>query len=162
MKATKDRSRIRSKIQQTSCPPLPPPHTWRPRDYGRSAISISGKPKFSLAHKIFILQGGEHLLGSKKNYLCSYVVQECHSDFLASFCQNFSEQAFRLDPSRDFWRPERRAKKIFMFSTKGRVATEARRNITISQCCGSGSGSTGSTCFWASRIRIHQTEVWIR
>ncbi len=34
------------------------------------------------------------------------------------------------------------------------------------QCCGSGSesGSTGSTCFWASRIwiRIHQSEVWIR
>jgi hypothetical protein len=29
-------------------------------------------------------------------------------------------------------------------------------------CCGS--GSTGSTCFWASwiRIRIHQSEVWIR
>jgi hypothetical protein len=162
LKATKDRSRIRSKIQQTSCPPPAPPHTWRPRDYGRSAISISGKPKFSLAHKIFILQGGEHLLGSKNNYLCSYVVQECHSGFLASFCQNFSEQAFRLDPSRDFWRQERRAKKIFMFSTKGRVATVARRNITKSQCCGSGSGSTGSTCFWASRIRIHQTEVWIR
>ncbi len=36
------------------------------------------------------------------------------------------------------------------------------------QCCGSGSesgsGSTGSTCFWASqiRIRIHLSEVWIR
>ncbi len=36
------------------------------------------------------------------------------------------------------------------------------------QCCGSvsesGSVSTGSTCFWASwiRIRIHQSEVWIR
>ncbi len=30
------------------------------------------------------------------------------------------------------------------------------------QCCGS--GSTGSTCFWASwiRIQIHQSEVWIR
>jgi hypothetical protein len=30
------------------------------------------------------------------------------------------------------------------------------------QCCGS--GSTGSTCFWASRIqiRIHLSEVWIR
>jgi hypothetical protein len=26
--------------------------------------------------------------------------------------------------------------------------------VTINQCCGSGSGSTGSTCFWASRIRI--------
>jgi len=24
---------------------------------------------------------------------------------------------------------------------------------TFKQCCGS--GSTGSTCFWASRIRIH-------
>jgi hypothetical protein len=92
---------------------------WRPRDYGRSAISISGKPKFSLAHKIFILQGGEHLLGSKNNYLCSYVVQECHSGFLASFCQNFSEQAFRLDPSRDFWRQERKAKKnIHVFNKR--------------------------------------------
>jgi hypothetical protein len=32
------------------------------------------------------------------------------------------------------------------------------------QCCGSESGSTGSTCFRASwiRIRIHQSEVWIR
>ncbi len=31
------------------------------------------------------------------------------------------------------------------------------------QCCGSGSESgSGSTCFWASRIRIHQSEVWIR
>jgi hypothetical protein len=30
------------------------------------------------------------------------------------------------------------------------------------QCCGS--GSTGSTCFWASwiRIRIHLSEIWIR
>jgi hypothetical protein len=30
------------------------------------------------------------------------------------------------------------------------------------QCCGS--GSTGSTCFWASwiRIQIHKSEVWIR
>ena len=28
------------------------------------------------------------------------------------------------------------------------------------QC--SGSGSTASTCFWASRIRIHLSEVWIR
>ncbi len=27
------------------------------------------------------------------------------------------------------------------------------------QCCGS--GSTGSTCFWASCIRIHQSQVWI-
>ncbi len=31
-----------------------------------------------------------------------------------------------------------------------------------SQCCGSGSGSTGSTCFWASWIRIHQSALWIR
>ncbi len=23
-------------------------------------------------------------------------------------------------------------------------------------------GTTGSTCFWASRIRIHESEVWIR
>ena len=32
----------------------------------------------------------------------------------------------------------------------------------VNQCCGS--GSTGSTCFWASRIRIriHKPEVWIR
>jgi hypothetical protein len=26
----------------------------------------------------------------------------------------------------------------------------------------SGSGFTGSTCFWASRIRIHKSELWIR
>ncbi len=26
---------------------------------------------------------------------------------------------------------------------------------TLSQCCGSGAGSAGSVCFWASRIRIH-------
>jgi hypothetical protein len=30
------------------------------------------------------------------------------------------------------------------------------------QCCGSESGSTGSTCFWAFWIRIHLSEVWIR
>ncbi len=34
------------------------------------------------------------------------------------------------------------------------------------QCCGSGSesGSTGSTCFWTSwiRIRIYQSDVWIQ
>jgi hypothetical protein len=30
----------------------------------------------------------------------------------------------------------------------------------FNQCCGSESGSTGSTCFWA--IRIHYSEVWIR
>ncbi len=29
------------------------------------------------------------------------------------------------------------------------------------QCCGSESGSTGSTCFWSSWIRI-QSEAWIR
>jgi hypothetical protein len=35
------------------------------------------------------------------------------------------------------------------------------RPFNLYQCCGS--GSTGSTCFWASwiRIRIHQSEVWI-
>ncbi len=36
-----------------------------------------------------------------------------------------------------------------------------RLKVTIeksfNQCCGS-----GSTCFWASRIRIHQSELWIR
>ncbi len=32
---------------------------------------------------------------------------------------------------------------------------------SILQCSGSESVS-GSTCFWASRIRIHQSEVWIR
>ncbi len=31
---------------------------------------------------------------------------------------------------------------------------------TAGQCCGS--GSTGSTCFWASRIRIHLSEICIR
>jgi len=31
--------------------PPPPPHIWRHLDYGWSAISISGKPKFSLAQK---------------------------------------------------------------------------------------------------------------
>jgi hypothetical protein len=38
--------------------------------------------------------------------------------------------------------------------------------VQLYQCCGSGSksgsGSTGSTCFWASRIRIHYSEVWTR
>jgi hypothetical protein len=42
--------------------------------------------------------------------------------------------------------------------------------LPFRQCCGSGSesgsGSTGSTCLWASRIRIririHWSEVWIR
>ncbi len=34
---------------------------------------------------------------------------------------------------------------------------------TKNQCCGSESGSTGSTCFWASRIWIRiRSEVWIR
>ncbi len=33
---------------------------------------------------------------------------------------------------------------------------------TFGQCCGCGSESgSGSTCFWATRIRIHQSEVWI-
>ncbi len=34
--------------------------------------------------------------------------------------------------------------------------------VAWEQCCGS--GSTGSTCFWASRIRIRiqQSKVWIR
>ncbi len=32
--------------------------------------------------------------------------------------------------------------------------------ISRYQC--SGSGSTGSTCFWASRIRNHLSQVWIR
>ncbi len=38
--------------------------------------------------------------------------------------------------------------------------------VEFYQCCGSESGSIGSTCFWASwiriRIRIHKSEVWIR
>jgi hypothetical protein len=38
--------------------------------------------------------------------------------------------------------------------------------VSPHQCCGSGSesGSTGSTCFWASwiRFRIHYSDVWIR
>ncbi len=33
-----------------------------------------------------------------------------------------------------------------------------RRQLCCSQCCGSGS----VRCFWASWIRIHQSEVWIR
>jgi hypothetical protein len=39
-----------------------------------------------------------------------------------------------------------------------------RKTTYGKQCCGSESGSTGSTCFWASRIRIriHLSEVWIR
>jgi hypothetical protein len=36
------------------------------------------------------------------------------------------------------------------------------RRSCLKQSFGSGSGSTGSTCFWASWIRIHQSEVWIR
>ncbi len=32
------------------------------------------------------------------------------------------------------------------------------RTTRSRQCC----GSTWSTCFWASRIRIHLSEVWIR
>ncbi len=36
---------------------------------------------------------------------------------------------------------------------------KSKRHIK-QQCCGS--GSTGSTCFWTSRIRIHKSEVWIR
>jgi hypothetical protein len=32
------------------------------------------------------------------------------------------------------------------------------------QCCGSGSVSVGSVCFWVSRIRIRirKSQVWIR
>jgi hypothetical protein len=29
------------------------------------------------------------------------------------------------------------------------------KSVPRNQCCGSESGSTGSMCFWASRIRIH-------
>ncbi len=44
------------------------------------------------------------------------------------------------------------------------TSTTDLSNTCKRQCCGSESGSTGSTCFWASwiRIRIHQSEVWIR
>jgi hypothetical protein len=34
-------------------------------------------------------------------------------------------------------------------------AARMARNLCWNQCSGSGSGSTGSTCFWASWIRIH-------
>jgi hypothetical protein len=36
-------------------------------------------------------------------------------------------------------------------------STNSKKNLDSYQCCGSESesGSTGSTCFWASRIRIH-------
>jgi hypothetical protein len=36
-------------------------------------------------------------------------------------------------------------------------AQDPNPGFQIKQCCGS-----GSTCFWASRIRIHLSEVWIR
>jgi hypothetical protein len=53
------------------------------------------------------------------------------------------------------------------FSRNFQYATQNSESYdTCGQCCGSGSesGSTGSTCFWASwiRIRIHRSEVWIR
>ncbi len=39
-----------------------------------------------------------------------------------------------------------------------------KKHVIFKQCCGSGSTGSGSTCFWASRIRIriHWSEVWIR
>jgi hypothetical protein len=48
-------------------------------------------------------------------------------------------------------------------SGMGRFISRYKKSLA-NQCCGSESGSTGSTCFWAFwiRIRIHQSEVWIR
>jgi hypothetical protein len=40
------------------------------------------------------------------------------------------------------------------------VSGTEHTDLALNQCCGS--GSTGSTCFWASRIRILLSEVWIR
>ncbi len=51
--------------------------------------------------------------------------------------------------------------RIFMLSSEfSQMQLDPARhlaNCTYYQCCGSesGSGSTGSTCFWTSRIRIH-------
>jgi hypothetical protein len=45
------------------------------------------------------------------------------------------------------------------------IGREIQKYININrsyQCCGSEYGSTDSTCFWASWIRIHYSEVWIR
>ncbi len=39
-----------------------------------------------------------------------------------------------------------------------RILYSQKLSLVFNQC----SGSTGSTCFWTSRIRIHQSEVWIR
>jgi len=37
----------------------------------------------------------------------------------------------------------------------GKLSAEVKKNLGTNQCCGSGSGSeSGSTCFWASKIRI--------
>jgi hypothetical protein len=56
----------------------------------------------------------------------------------------------------------------FSFRT---ALTQVQNLLPCQQCSKSGSGSTdsgsgssGSTCFWASwiRIRLHQSEVWIR
>ncbi len=44
-----------------------------------------------------------------------------------------------------------------------RPSEKSKDDFRCRQCCGSGSES-GSTCFWASwiRIRINQSEIWIR
>ncbi len=44
------------------------------------------------------------------------------------------------------------------------ISVSSNFSYYFKQCCGSESGSTGSTCFWASwiRIRIQYSEVWIR
>ncbi len=60
----------------------------------------------------------------------------------------------------------RRPKKMRIRWIRIRNTGEKGFHVTkcMYQCCGSGSesGSNGSTCFWASRIRIHWSDVWIR
>jgi hypothetical protein len=61
------------------------------------------------------------------------------------------------DPTPD---PER-ARSAPRRTTISCSAKSATSSGTSSQCCGSGSES-GSVCFWASWIRIHLSEAWIR
>ncbi len=68
--------------------------------------------------------------------------------------------AFELMMDGGLPQPKARPEDIVNLDLKSTLRLEIN---TFLSCCGSESksGSTGSTCFWASWIGIHESEVWI-
>ncbi len=85
------------------------------------------------------------------------ICESCLLTLLCAACKNTKKPAFLLGNKFFAVKPMSctlRAGKASLIA-KSDFTDDFHQNI-FPQCCGSGSGfGSGSTCFWASRIRIH-------